>query len=110
MSQPSALEELDWPTKARKAIERAAKSGEPFDAYTLSRNGAPDPPPGHSWGGVFRAAKARGIIETAGYGPSDRPSRKGGACYAWRGTPQPGRFFVPATPSTGRTDTPQETT
>lgn len=78
--------ETDWKADALVVIEDLAKTGNPFNADTLRARGVPEPPNHQNqWGGLFTAAKNRGLITKADYSSSQRKSRHGGFLHAWRG-------------------------
>lgn len=83
--KPAALEDTGWKADALAAIEQQAKTGQPFDAYTLTQAGLRPPPHPNQWGSVFRTARGRGIIEHDGWHQSGRRSRAGGVCSTWVG-------------------------
>lgn len=75
-----------WRLTAIQAVEDLAASGRPFEAYDVTELGVVDPPHANCWGGLFHTARAKGLIEVAGYAQSRRPSRSGGLCRLWIGT------------------------
>lgn len=91
MSTPMPLEESykDWKAEALLVLDLVAGTGVEFDAYTLQdKHSLRQPPnPQSHWGALFRAASNRGLIEKAGYGCSQRPTRSKGSCHIWRGLP-----------------------
>lgn len=78
-----------WTSCARAALATAAATRLPFDAYTLTELGVPDPDHPARWGGLFRTARAAGLIRVAGYAPSRRPGVNGSLVRLWVGTDQP---------------------
>lgn len=81
------LEDLDWSADAMDALERAAKSGQTFDAYDLSETyGLRQPPHPNQWGSLFRKAAQAGLIFPVDFHKSKRPKRAGGRCLLWLGT------------------------
>lgn len=74
-----------WRATAWQALEHLAKSGREFDAWSLVEMGVPDPPQSSSLGALFYAARQAGLIETAGWCQSRRPTARGSACRLWRG-------------------------
>ncbi len=74
-----------WADCARRGIETLAKTGEAFDAYTLTELGLPDRDHPNRWGAMFNAAYKEGLIEPVGFAYSRRPTRSGGVCRLWRG-------------------------
>jgi hypothetical protein len=88
MTRPAVLEdpnEPDWTAQALAAIEAAALAGEPFDAFSLTQRGLPQPPHASMWGPLFRDAARAKIIQKAGVHESQRPSRARGLCRVWIG-------------------------
>jgi len=79
--------EIPWKDQALGKIEDLAKSGMTFTADTLRERGLPEPRHHNQWGGLFQAAKKRGLIKKADFASSPRKSRHGGHLYAWRGVP-----------------------
>lgn len=77
-----------WRDCATRALGWMADLGQPFDAYDLTLLGVPDPDDPHRWGGLFRVACQRGLIESVGYAPSRRPTAQGSVCRVWRGKPR----------------------
>jgi hypothetical protein len=67
------------------AIEAAALTGQPFDAFTLTQAGLEAPPSPSMWGSLFREAARNKIIRLAGIHESERPSRSRGLCRVWMG-------------------------
>lgn len=86
MTQAAVLEE-DWRATALEALTALAKSGATFNADTLRARGVKEPAHHNQWGGLFMAARKRGLIVKADYSSSQRKSRHGGFLYAWRGVP-----------------------
>jgi hypothetical protein len=74
-----------WGDSAWRALTWMADLGQPFDAWDLTLLGVPDPDSPKRWGGLFRVAYQKGLIEPVGYGPSRRPTAAGSACRVWRG-------------------------
>lgn len=75
-----------WRSCALAALHEAARTGQPFTAWTLTDvYGVPDPDSPNRWGALFTLAHRRGVIVPAGYAQSDRPSRAGGVCRQWCG-------------------------
>lgn len=88
MTRPAVLEdpnEPDWTSQALAAIEAAALAGEPFDAFSLTKRGLPNPPHSNMWGALFREAARAKIIKKFGSHESERPSRARGLCRVWMG-------------------------
>lgn len=110
MTTAMALADTTWQADALDVLEGLAKTGRLFDAHALTLAGLREPPHPNHYGALFSAAQARGLVEHAGWHRSPRRSRNGGVCSLWCGTPDTGRFGVPATPATGRFETPRETT
>lgn len=89
MTRPAVLEDPtapDWSTQAFAALEAAALAGTPFDAFTLTQNGLPQPPVSGMWGQLFKEAARAKLIQKAGVHESERPSRSRGLCRVWIGT------------------------
>lgn len=86
MSQSMVLEDLEWPSDARTALEELAKTGKRFDAYDLTKADLRNPPNSHMWGALFRQAAADGVITEVGFHKSSRPGRAMGVCRIWTGT------------------------
>jgi hypothetical protein len=84
MSQAAVLEYESWADQGIRAIEAAAATGEPFDAWSLSLAGLEDPPHPNHWGSLFLRAKALQIIERHDYHISARPARAHGVCARWK--------------------------
>ena len=88
MSTPIPLEDPNWKADALGVLEKVARSGEDFDAYTLQdKHGLRQPPRPNMWGSLFATAHKKGIIAPVGYHQSQRRSRSGGTCRVWRGVP-----------------------
>jgi hypothetical protein len=88
MTRPAALEDPtapDWTTQAFAALEELARTGEPFNASTLTARGLPNPPSPSMWGHLFKEASRVKIIRKVDFRPSTRPSRSGGSGYVWQG-------------------------
>jgi hypothetical protein len=89
MARPAVLEDpttcLDWTSQALAAIESAALTGQPFDAYALTSRGLPNPPSPNMWGQLFKEAAKAKIIRKVGYHASSRPGRSRGVCAVWQG-------------------------
>lgn len=80
-----ALEDLHWEADAREALERVAKSGQPFTAYDLTEKAElRNPPHANQWGPLFRQAATDGVIRRVGFAESRRPGRKNGLCRVWK--------------------------
>lgn len=84
MSQSMVLEDLHWEADAREALERIAKQGSDFDAFSLTQAELRDPPHPNMWGMLFRQAAADGVIKRIGFRESRRPGRRHGVCRVWR--------------------------
>jgi len=88
MSAPAVLEDTTWKTDALAVLEKVARSGEEFDAYTLQeKHGLRQPPRPNMWGSLFATAHRKGVIAPVGYHQSQRRTRSGGTCRLWRGVP-----------------------
>lgn len=74
-----------WSDCAQRAIRDLASSGREFTAYDVQLLGVPEPDHPNRWGAAFRAACMRGVIRSAGFVRSSRPSREGGVCRLWVG-------------------------
>jgi len=88
MTQPAVLEAPDWDRQAMKAVREHAATGATFDAYTLTLAGVPEPRHPNRWGALFRAAATAGIIQAVDNHRSQKPSRRGGRCLGWQGSPE----------------------
>lgn len=88
----------DWRRDALDAIERAALTGQPFDAYTLQKdhNLRQPPNPSSHVGHVFGMASRRGLIEVDALHRSSRPASKVSFRPLWRGLPTTERKTVGA--------------
>lgn len=75
-----------WRDCAMRAMRWMAELGQPFDAWDLIQLGVPEPDDPHRWGGLFRTAARRGLIEAVGYAPSRRPTAAGSIARVWRGS------------------------
>ena len=85
MTAAIALEDLDWGSDARDALEQVARLGKPFDAYDLTEKAdLREPPHKNMWGMVFRQASRDGVIRRVGFHESRRPGRKAGICRVWQ--------------------------
>lgn len=85
MSAAMVFEDCDWEADAREALERIAKEGKPFDAYTLTEKAElRDPPNKNMWGALFRIASKDGVIKRIGFHESRRPGRRSGVCRVWQ--------------------------
>jgi len=85
MTQALVLEDLDWESDAREALERVARQGKPFDAYDLTQKAELREPPHHNmWGPVFRQAAKDGVIRWVGAHKSKRPQRRGSLVSVWK--------------------------
>lgn len=85
MTQAMALSDFDWEADAQDALEKVARLGKPFDAFSLSEVAElRDPPHPNQWGPLFRNAYKDGLIRPVGYHQSRRPGRSGGACRVWQ--------------------------
>ena len=100
MSAPAVLDIDDfasWRDEGLALIERLARSGAEFDAFTLQEDHKlRQPPHSNHWGILFNIASRRGLIEYVRHHRSPRPSRSGGACAVWRGLPD--NSYQKATP------------
>lgn len=86
-AEPMALDDrADWKRDAATAIEARAKTGAPFTANDLTRDGLREPPHPNMWGAAFLAAHRHGVIDRIGYTPSPRKTRAHGVCAVWTGT------------------------
>lgn len=74
-----------WMSSAMRALRWWADSGQPFEAFSLTELGVPDPDHPNRWGALFRAASTAGLIEHHGYTQSRRPGRSGGLTRTWVG-------------------------
>ena len=75
-----------WWSCAWAAIATEASTGRTFTSHDLQQTYAliePDHPA--RWGALFRAAASAGLIEKVTAVTSQRPTRAGGLCWAWRG-------------------------
>lgn len=90
MTSPMPIEEEygAWREDALDLIERVAKEGVEFDAYTLESVYGLRPPPNPSshWGRLFGTAADHGIIEPLLLRRSSRPASKGSFRAVWCGT------------------------
>lgn len=86
MSQPAALEDLNWTEDAVDKLAMWAKSGLMFTAADLRNTLRPAPHP-NMVGAAFRIAKGRGLIQSVGYEHSTTPSRHGAVLRTWEGVP-----------------------
>jgi len=81
----AVLEDCDWESDAREALERVAGEGKPFTAYDLTvKAELRNPPTSGQWGALFRHAAEDGVIRRVGFVESKRPGRRGGVCRVWR--------------------------
>lgn len=74
-----------WSDCATRALTWMAELRQPFDAWDLVLLGVPEPDDHHRWGGLFRVARQKGLIEPVGYAPSRRPTAAGSIARIWRG-------------------------
>lgn len=74
-----------WLLRGINAIEAAAASGVPFQAYDLERLYGLDPKPS-SHGVLFNIAQSSKMIQYAGTAPSGRPGRRGDT-QLWKASP-----------------------
>ena len=84
MTQAAVLESKPWKQRGIELITELADEGQPFDAYTLTQRGLDKPEHPNAWGGLFRAARSKGLIEVCDIHPSARPERANGLCRVWR--------------------------
>ena len=85
MTQAMVLQDLDWESDAREALERVAREGLPFTAYDLTEKAElRNPPHANCWGQLFKQAATDGVIRRVGFVESRRPGRKHGLCRLWR--------------------------
>jgi hypothetical protein len=75
----------EWRKKAVLAVATLAARGRVFAAYDLTQLDVDEPANHHRWGAVINLCAKHGLIESAGYGPSPRPTVKGSAVRFWRG-------------------------
>ena len=81
----AVLEDCEWESDAREALERVAKEGKPFTAYDLTvKAELRNPSTSGQWGALFRHAAEDGVIRRVGFVESKRPGRRGGVCRTWR--------------------------
>ena len=81
----AVLEDCEWESDAREALERVASEGKPFDAYDLTQKAElREPPSSAMWGSLFRQASADGVIRWIGAHKSRRPQRRGSLVSVWR--------------------------
>jgi hypothetical protein len=80
----------DWWKRAVRAVLWLAREGTPFQAHDIVERFGLDEPdnPASQWGALFGALSKAGLIETAGYAQSKRPTARGSAVRTWRGTPK----------------------
>ncbi|MFE9372296.1 hypothetical protein ACFYM2_21350 [Streptomyces sp. NPDC006711] len=78
----------DWLDQIRPAFEHAAASGREFTAFSVAdANDLPDPRhPQSQWGRAMTLFRDEGLIETAGWACSDRPTAHHSGVRTWRGT------------------------
>lgn len=77
-----------WMAEIRPAFEAAARSGREFTAYAIAdAENLPDPrDPQSQWGRAMTIFRGEGLIETANWACSDRPTAHHSGVRTWRGT------------------------
>lgn len=77
-----------WLNEIRPAFERAARSNREFTAYSVADgNDLPDPrDPQSQWGRAMTILRDEGLIETAGWAMTNRPTAHHSGVRTWRGT------------------------
>lgn len=77
----------EWCKKCDTAIETMAARGINFQAADLvAEELVGEPPHPNCWGGRFRAAATRGVIEHVGWDTSHRTTGNSSGLKVWRGT------------------------
>lgn len=75
-----------WRDTCDRAIDQAALTGRPFQAFDLCEwYGLPEPRSANAWGPRLSAAAKRGVIRAVGYAPSSRPTTAKSAVRLWQG-------------------------
>lgn len=94
---PAAVQRAEdyetWLAAVRPAFEAAAATGIPFQAYNVAHAAnLPEPPDSaHHWGALLRTLAEDGLITTAGWAQSARPTAHHSGVRTWRGTRTPRR-------------------
>lgn len=75
-----------WRECCDRAIQQAADTGRPFQAFDLCEwFGLPEPRHANQWGPRLSSAAKRGVIVPAGWAESNRPTTAKSAVRLWRG-------------------------
>lgn len=83
--EPNSFEA--WCEQVRPAFVEAAQAGRKFTVYQVARDRRlPEPPdPAHHWGLFTTRLRDEGLIKTAGWANSDRPTSNASAVRKWIG-------------------------